>query len=198
MIVRASTVDESRLRRVREIYESGFPAHLRSDFDELVSGTRADETALVLLEDGVPRGFAMLRQLGGTGWSFLRYFVVDGDRRGQGLGSLLWREVTAHLAAEGYTLLTFDVEDPDEPGISDAERSIREARIRFYRKQNAQVAAGYRTPSEGPQWTPMLLMAAPLGRAEMPAWRRIVLAVYRHRWRLATNEAVVREAVMNS
>ena len=56
----------------------------------------------------------MLRPLDSTGWVFLRYFVVDQGQRGQGLGGLLWEQLTARLRNAGFTLLVFDIEDPDD------------------------------------------------------------------------------------
>src|ERR1700722_13571972 len=93
-------------------------------------------------------------------------------KRGRGLGGILWQHVTARLRDLAYTLLVFDVEDPDGPGCGEAEVRLRNRRVAFYLRQGAQLlpVSGYRTPhgsEEDPGWTPMRLMSAPLtaGRA---------------------------------
>jgi GNAT superfamily N-acetyltransferase len=188
---------------VRRIYEAGFPAHLRTSFRDLTTGRQPGELALALTQARQPCGFGMLRPLGGTGWIFLRYFVVDAARRGGGLGTVFWDQLTSWLGADGYTLLTFDVEDPAEPGCDRQEARIRSRRISFYLRQGASLLPvhGYRTPHGEAghcDWTPMLLMAASLGAGQrvsaIPAGQ-IVAAVYRHRWLLAPDHPQVSDTV---
>jgi GNAT superfamily N-acetyltransferase len=186
-------LDAAAVSDVRRIYQDGFPAHQRADFTTLVEQPEDGETALALLCRRHPCGFAMLRPLGGTGWTFLRYFVVDQRLRGQGLGGTMWDKLLARLRAEDSTLLVFDVEDPDEPGREQAEFRVRSRRIGFYEGHGARLlpVRGYQTPHENggqTEWTPMLLMAAPVA-AGLPApgaddAEAIVSAVYQHRWGL--------------
>jgi GNAT superfamily N-acetyltransferase len=178
--------------RVREIYEAAFPAHQRADFRSLLDGRWPGERAFALTQDGHPYGFALLRPLGPTGWMYLRYFAVDEALRGRGLGGAMWSQLTAWLSDSGYSLLVFDVDDPDDPGSGQQESQLRSRRIAFYRRQGAFIlpVTGYSTPHEeagGSEWTPMLLMAADLVAGESPAAsasgvRAVVEAVYRHRW----------------
>ena len=186
-------LDPAAVDAVRRIYEEGFPDHLRAGFGSLTDHREDGESALALMSGRQPCGFVMLRRLGGTGWTFLRYFVVDQRRRGQGIGGVMWDQLIAWLRADGCTLLVFDVEDPGEPGCGPAEAQVRSRRVRFYQRHGAVVlpVGGYRTPhaSAGDDgWAPMLLMAAPVA-AGGPApgagqARAIVSAVYQHRWRL--------------
>jgi GNAT superfamily N-acetyltransferase len=189
------------VERVRAIYEGGFPDWLRADFGSLLGGRQPGELPLALTEEGRPAGFAMLRPLGPTGWMYLRFFVVDAASRGRGLGGILWTQLTGWLRESGYSLLVFDVEDPDEPGTEPEELQIRRRRIAFYRRHDAAVlpVTGYRTPhddaGEGP-WTPMVLMAAGLTAADPPTataagLRAVLDAVYRHRWSLAPDHPQV-------
>ncbi len=189
-------LDPGRVSAVRRIYEDGFAPHLRADFASLTSGREDDESALALMQGGEPRGFVMLRPLGGTGWMFLRYLVAG--QRGQGLGGIMWDQLMAWLHDAGYPLLVWDVEDPDEPGCDPAEVQIRNRRIRFYERHEGHLlpVQGYGNPhddgsvsddsvSGGSQhWTPMRLMAAAVADAELPGTAAIVAAVYRYRWRL--------------
>jgi GNAT superfamily N-acetyltransferase len=188
-------LDTAARDAVRRIYEDGFPARMRADFASLTDHREDGETALALLqgEQRRPCGFAMLRRLGKTGWTFLRYFVVDERLRGQGLGATMWDQLTAWLRTDGCTLLVFDVEHPGEPGCSPSEAQVRSRRVVFYERQGARVLSvhGYQAPhasAGGDGWAPMLLMAAPVtpgvpapGHGLAPA---IVSAVYEHRWRL--------------
>ena len=186
-------LDSAAVDAVRRIYEEGFPERLRADFRSLTGEREDGETALALVGGRQPCGFAMLRRLGDTGWTYLRYFVVEQRLRGHGLGGIMWNQLTARLRADGCTLLVFDVEDPGEPGCGRDESQIRSRRVGFYQRHGAVVlpVRGYRTPhgSAGDDgWTPMLLMAAPVaagvrapGAGEA---RAIVSAVYQHRWRL--------------
>jgi GNAT superfamily N-acetyltransferase len=203
---------------VRRIYEEGFPPHQRADFAELTDRRTDDEFAVVLVRGGQPCGFAMLRPLGGTGWVFLRYFVMDSQQRGQGLGGVLWDMLTAHLRAAGFTLLVFDVDDPAEPGHGPDEVHIRSRRINFYERHGARLlpVTGYRTPHVAPHaagrndedhdWTPMLLMTAALaadsaGLRPAPAGARaraVVDAVYRHRWQLDPAHPQLASVLLNS
>jgi GNAT superfamily N-acetyltransferase len=195
------SLDAEAVGEIRRIYEDGFPAHLRADFTTLADRPEHGEAALALVRGRQPCGFVMLRRLGETGWTFLRYFVVDERLRGQGLGGTMWDKLLARLRAEGSTLLVFDVEDPDELGCDPAESTVRSRRIGFYRDHGARLlpVRGYRTPhgrGEQAGWVPMLLMAAPVapdtpapGAGDAPA---IVLAVYQHRWRLEPGHPQVR------
>ena len=185
--VEALTAAEAR--DLRRIYEGGFAPHLRADFAELTTGREDGEIALALRHDGRPRGFALLRPLGGTGWMFLRYLVVDQQVRGQGLGGIMWDQLMDRLRADGYRLLVWDVEDPDAPGLDAAEVEIDQRRIGFYQRHGGVLlpVRGYGNP-HGDDWTPMRLMAAPTDPAgPAPGSREasaIVAAVYQHRYRL--------------
>ena len=186
-------LDPAAADAVRRIYEDGFPDRLRADFTSLTDRREDGEAALALIGGRQPCGFAMLRPLGGTGWTYLRYFAVEQRLRGQGLGGIMWDQLTARLRAAGCTLLVFDVEDPGEPGCGPAQAQVRSRRVGFYQRHGAVVlpVRGYRTPhgnAGDDGWAPMLLMAAPVA-AGGPApgageARAIVSAVYQHRWRL--------------
>jgi GNAT superfamily N-acetyltransferase len=188
----AETLSPAAMTGLRRIYEEGFPPHQRADFAAVTVQREAGELALALVGGGQPYGFAMLRPLGGTGWVFLRYFVIDRARRGQGLGGLLWERLAAWLRDAGFTLLVFDIEDPDEPAEPD-QTGPRFRRLRFYQRQGASLlpVTGYRAPHVAPEtsgWSPMLLMTAPVSGRQAPPdpgrARAIVEAVYRFRWQL--------------
>ena len=187
-------LDAARAGEVRRIYEDGFAPQLRADFATLTTGREDGEIALALLDDGQPCGFVMLRPLGDTGWMFLRYLVAG--RRGQGLGGIMWDQLMARLRTDGYSLLVWDVEDPDEPGPDADEVAIRRRRISFYERHGGRLLPirGYGNP-HGDEWTPMRLMAAPTAAgpaggpaaglpAGLPATAAVLAAVYEYPWEL--------------
>jgi ribosomal protein S18 acetylase RimI-like enzyme len=188
-LVPALSLDDQQLVRVQTIYEDGFGERLRAPFADLLT-----DRALVLT-DGEPRGLAVLRELGPTGWVFLRYFVVG--ERGRGLGEQLWTHLLAAMASAGFTRIVYDVEDPEEQGIDAAEELIRRRRIGFYTRLGAVLlpANGY-LPPHGTDAHPMLLMAADLDQPVTPPiegddMRRTMLAVYRYRYGLAHTDPIV-------
>jgi hypothetical protein len=178
-LVPAHTVDN--LDRVREIYENGFDPQLRAPFADLLA-----DRAYVLL-DPEPRGLAVVRELGDTGWVFLRYFVVG--TRGGGLGSQMWALLRE---AVGGARIIFDVEDPADHGIDAAEETIRRRRIAFYNRLGAELLPvnGYRPPHGG-EPHPLLLMATD-GTDDA---RAVTEAVYQHRYGLATDHPIVRHTL---
>jgi GNAT superfamily N-acetyltransferase len=193
----ADALDAAAIREVRRIYEDGFPPWLRADFGSLTDHREPGDVPLALMDGDQPRGFAIGRPLGGTGWWYLRYFVVASQLRGQGLGAVMWELLSARLRAADDTVLVLDVADPAEPGCAADEVAIRVRRIRFYQRQGADVLPvhGYRTPAgAGEPWTPMLLLAAtlaplaPLSAGPPPVSENqaqaIAAAVYRYRWKL--------------
>ncbi|WP_030105221.1 GNAT family N-acetyltransferase [Actinoalloteichus caeruleus] len=193
-----SALSAEAAARLRHIYESGFAEHLRAPFTEAVASGRQDEEALALVDDdGAPLGLAVLRHLGDTRWTYLRYLVVDESQRGRGVGAALWRAMTSRLAAGGRSRLLWDVEDPEEDGVDEVEELVRRRRIRFYERQDGVLlqVEGYLTPHDTPggrpQWDPMRLMTARLAPGEEAHLRDLVIAVYRHRWGLPEEHAVV-------
>ena len=174
--------------RVREIYESGFAEHLRAPWSEVWADRLAREESLALTDDGKPVGFVLLRSFLTTDRVFLRYLVIDADRRGLGLGSIAWQHLRRHCIREDFSVLIWDVEHPAEAGIDAAEVSTRRKRIGFYERLGGVVlpADDYTNP-HGDHKTPMLLMATGLGDTALPVhdagWvDGVVRDVDHHRW----------------
>lgn len=178
--------------QVREIYESGFAGHVRAPWSEVWSDRLASEESLALTDDGTPVGFVLLRSFVTTDRVFLRYLVIDADRRGQGLGSIAWQHLSRHCVREDFSVLIWDVEHPDEPGTDAAEVGVRRKRIGFYERLGGVVLPvdDYTTPHGDPghrHESPMLLMATSLDdtplRVDDAAWvDGVVRDVDRHRW----------------
>ena len=145
---------------VRRIYEASFPESLRSEWAE-IGGHRPDEELLVLL-DGEPVGFALMRHLGDTGYSFVRYFAVDESLRGRGLGGRLMRGLVAVLEERGCRAVLLDVEDPDD---DPAHREEGRRRIAFYERQGLALlpVAEYAPPDHGSTGEQVALL--PMGMA---------------------------------
>lgn len=195
-LVPADTLAAAELARVRAIYEDAFPEHLRGPFEDL-----AVDRLLVLRDDDGPAGLALLRDLGPTPWTFLRYYAVG--RRGRGTGSMMWRQLTALLAREGRTRLVWDVEDPEEPGLGPDAVDEHRRRIAFYERLGGRLrpVRDYRPPHGDGHAPRLLLMDAPLRAAPdtpEPSLRSLVEAVYLHRYGVAPTDARVRRTLTAS
>lgn len=182
---------------VRAIYEASFPEELTAPFDDL----RVDRM-LVRVDEQGPAGLALVRDLRGqgsdTGWTFLRYYAVG--RRGSGLGSLMWRDLTDLLAAEGRTRLLWDVEDPDEPGLSPELVIEHRRRIAFYERLGGRVLGvrGYAPPHDDGHAPQLLLMDAALTDAPEPSLRALVEGVFEHRYGCPADHPAVQTALTTS
>lgn len=215
-LVAFAGLDAAHKAAVRHVYESSFPLALRAPWEEITSA-RPDEQLLVLLDDegrdAPPVGLVLVRHLGGTSLSFLRYFVVDAERRGQGHGSALWSTLVDRLRDAERSMLLLDVEDPDGRPEDSPERRDDLRRIDFYRRHGVHLLAveKYAPPDHGQEGEEprLLLMGAslltpaserlPLGPAPQgPALREAVTAVYRDRYGLDPDHPVVRATLRAS
>jgi GNAT superfamily N-acetyltransferase len=164
-----AAVSPSVIRTAREIYEAGFPPAERAPFDDLLD-VRSDERMQILLEGdgdhGGVLGLVLVRDLGETGSTFLRYFVVAADRRSQGVGGRLWSALCRDLAARGRQRVLFDVEDPDDAAADRHEVDERLRRVRFYRRAGADLidVDSYAPPHHGEPGTPTMPLR-PMGAA---------------------------------
>lgn len=209
-------LDAAHKEAVRHVYESSFPLALRAPWEEITAG-RPDELLLVL-EDGEspglpPVGLALVRHLGDTSMSFLRYFVIDSERRSSGHGSALWSALVGHLRQAERSMLLLDVEDPDGRPEDSPERRDDLRRIEFYRRHGVHMLAvrDYAPPDHGQdgEEPSLLLMGAvlthrgtdshKLGPAPAgAALREAVVAVYRDRYGLDLDDPVVQTTLRAS
>jgi hypothetical protein len=194
-MIPAASLSPADLDRVRGIYEDAFPDELQVPFADLF----VDRLLVHVDEDG-PAGFALVRDLGTTGWTFLRYYAVG--RRGRGTGSRMWGELTALLADEGRTRLVWDVEDPDEAGLADHLVEEHRRRIVFYERLGGRLrpVRNYLPPHDDGHAPRLLLMDAPLGsphEAEPPL-RVLVETVYLRRYGVPASDPAVRRTLLAS
>lgn len=192
-LAESSALAADRLDRVREIYEDAFPPTLRAPFADLLV-----DRVLVLLDSGAPVGFAVLRDLPQTSWTFLRYFAVG--PRGGGVGTTMWRLLTARLATEGRTRLLWDLEDPDEPGLSPASVAEHRRRIGFYERLGARLlpVVEYLPPHDDGHAPQLRLMDIALADEPAPTVRDLVETVYLHRYAVPADDPVVRRTLRAS
>lgn len=193
-LVSAATLPDAELDAVRAIYESAFPEELTVPFADLLA-----DRLLVRVEHDGPSGFALVRDLGPTGWTFLRYYAVG--RRGRGIGSSMWADLTGLLAAEGRTRLVWDVEDPDEPGLPDHAVDEHRRRIAFYERLGGRLlpVREYLPPHDDGHAPALRLMDQPL-RPDLPEveLRALVEGVYERRYGLPADSPVVRRTLRAS
>ena len=189
-----SELSPAQLARVRAIYDDAFPPDLRADFETLL----VDRLVVRLDPDGTPEGLAVLRPLGDTGWVFLRYYAVG--VRGGGVGTAMLGELADLLASEGRSLLVWDVEDPDEPGLSADHVTEHQRRITFYERAGGVLlpVRDYAPPhgEDLAEHAPALrLMCLPLGDAPLPPARDVLVATMTLRYDLAPDHPAVLRAL---
>jgi hypothetical protein len=191
-----------QLAQVRVIYEEAFSAGLRVPFSELTCPGEGDRM-FAAMDGTVPAGLAVLRLLGSVGWSFLRYFAIAGQRRGQGAGRRFWRLLHAALREENWPArIVFEVEDPGGAAGDEPERVIRQRRLSFWTASGARLlpVPGYVMPDFTARGVtePMLLMAATAAAAPPvhgDQLRMLVTAIYTGRYGLAPDDPLVIRAV---
>lgn len=189
-LVETRDLSAADLAQVRAIYEASFPDELTAPFEDLL----VDRLLTYVDEDG-PAGLALVRDLGPTPWTFLRYYAVG--RRGRGTGSAMWAHLTGLLAGEGRTRLLWDVEDPAEPGLSPALVEEHRRRIVFYERLGGRVlpVRDYRPPHEDGHAPSLLLMDTDLGPGDDADLRQRVEAVFRWRYGRQADDPVVRRTL---
>lgn len=192
-LVESDELTPRELDAVERIYVDAFPDDLQAPFPDLFA-----DRMLVLLDETGPAGLALVRDLPGTTWTFLRYFAVG--RRGQGTGSTMWQHLTGLLAAEGRTRLVWDVEDPGEPGISEEAVVEHRRRIAFYERLGGRLLPvhEYHPPHEDGHEPRLLLMDALLDPADTAGLRELVEGVYWLRYGRDPEHPSVRRTLLAS
>lgn len=192
-LVEADDLTPAQLGAVERIYVGAFPEDLLAPFPDLFA-----DRMLVLLADDGPAGMALVRDLAGTSWTFLRYYAAG--RRGQGIGSVMWQQLTGLLAQEGRTRLVWDVEDPDEPGLTPESVVEHRRRIAFYERLGARLlpVREYHPPHGDGHEPQMLLMDTELGAGDRAGLRELVEAVYWLRYGTDPDHPNVRRTLLAS
>lgn len=174
-------LDDWQRDSLRSIFDEAFPVWEREPFDHLVGREAAGVANPVVMVDGdQPVALSVTSCLDSVRWSYLEYFAVASDRRGNGLGGCLWRAMIRDLAIRDQpSRVVLDVEDPAGVPEGSPEIRLRERRIGFYERQGARLlpARNYVVPRlddvAGSQ--PMLLLwAAVTGDAQSPGPAELV------------------------
>ena len=112
----------------------------------------------------------------------------------------MWRLLTARLAADGRTRLIWDVEDPDEPGLSSPAVDEHRRRIVFYERLGGrlQPVREYRPPHDDGHAPYLLLMDTPLAAEPDPPLRDLVETVYLRRYGVPADHAIVNRTLQAS
>ena len=177
-------VDVRHATDVRAIYEASFTESVRAPWDSIAH--HRDDEELLVLTDPSPVGFALIRHLGDTSFTFVRYLAIDATQRSSGYGAALVDALARHLVAQGRTALLLDVEDPmAHPGGGEDDRR----RIAFYERHGLSLlpVPDYAPPEHGTtgEIVPLLIMGMPLGHGvpiEGAHLEACVAAVYLHRY----------------
>lgn len=195
-VAQSTELTASQFDRVNEIYEQAFAPHHRVPFAQLAA-TGPRDMLVAALDGGEPVGFAALRLLDESGWTFLRYYGIATRWRGAGLGQRFWRLLRPSVAEAGWSArIVFEVEDPGHAATDDA-RQVAVARIRFWIWCGCQVlpVTGFVMPditgNSSPE--PMLLMASDPARVSWSAAElaEIVVAIYAGRYKFGPEDPMV-------
>ncbi len=191
MIREIVSIDDAALPQIKDIYLDSFPPEERLDdwfFKEgITSRARAPRPGrpvfhLLAAEDGerawglsAANYFAQERDGSPVHLGFLVYLAVDGEGRSRGTGALLYEctlaqlALDAHFRGEKLAGMVFTVERPDAASNAD-ERTLRERRIAFYRRQGARLFESelFENPPlrEGDDPIPLHLMFHPAARSD--------------------------------
>jgi ribosomal protein S18 acetylase RimI-like enzyme len=131
-----------------DLYETAFPPNERflvSYFLRLLrdreAGTATDMQLLALPDDAGDLDAMACASIPAGQVACLWFIAVGAARRGQGLGSALYREIARRAQAAGCPAMLFEVDipelEPDEP-----RRQIARRRIGFYRRLGARLLGG--------------------------------------------------------
>lgn len=148
-LVTITNLDSLVAQQMFDIYEYSFPKeqrepinHLRDELSASASKARSGKSgqyALGGLVDGELVVFSIFYYDVAHKLSFLSYFAVSQDSKGQGYGSWMFQELLQYLKKTPFKNakgLCWEVERPQEANISEI-RIIRKKRIAFYEKNGA-------------------------------------------------------------
>lgn len=197
-----SDLTDDQRAAVQAIYEEAFPAWERVPFEELVEGdSDPARVQLAMVDNGFVLGLAVASRLKAVPWSFLEYFAITRERRGQGLGGELWDELVRRLGSTAFPMV-FEVDPPEQEPPGSVERIKRGRRIEFYRRRGAVrlEVPTYRVPDlSGDGGTGELaLLAVPSDGDASPsgdALRDLVRTLYVEGYGLPGDHALVAESL---
>ena len=171
-LVEIADLNDGLLLPWLDLYETAFPPNERelvsSKLDLLKAKMRGDaeeETMLAaVVEQQTLIGIVDYEVNQALSVALLWYFAVKRELRGKGLGSQIYRELIAQLAAKGIRTLIVEVEMPEEAESKEKYRWA-ERRIAFYRRLGAKLLTGVHYMQDV-GWhqppTPMHIMVHPL------------------------------------
>lgn len=178
-----------------QIYESSFPPEEREPREVLIRGANPELGRVIEAQcDGKTVGIATLSFLKTIQAIFLVYLAVRNDIRGEGIGKYLFKEAcnisTGSLAEQGYSPcgVIWEVEMPNETGITPAQQTLRKRRIEFFERLGGELLTMdfqyHQPPLEGGlSAVPLDLMAYRLnGSVLFPDAHEIVKSIYQEKY----------------
>ena len=184
-LVAAATLDADQTRTLRSIYEHGYAAGESASWTDVSAPRPGIYDVLAMMRADLPVGFATASALPDSERLVLRHLVIDGQRRGHGLGGRLWQCLNDLASGRGFNQLVWDVGSLDEKAGPPPEYDARLIRIGFFERiGGALLPVGeYESANGGvTQQIPIRLLATSLNGAatiETDPWalRRIALEV---------------------
>jgi GNAT superfamily N-acetyltransferase len=152
-LIEITDPDSDLARQAFEIYEASFPIEERDPVERIAHAMRRKQEKnrhsehishfLAAVDAGRAIGLVMYSYYKKERLGFLFYMATDLDLRGQGLGSWMFKKTMQRLEEDAHFLagepplgMFWEVERPLD-AADEAERILRERRIRFYQRNGA-------------------------------------------------------------
>ncbi|HEY3706594.1 MAG TPA: GNAT family N-acetyltransferase [Terracidiphilus sp.] len=162
---RVRSAGEPAFDGLLRVYTAAHPASERKSADALRKMMERPEYLFLVVEDSdVVVGFAIAIALRGCDAALLEYLAVDAERRGKGIGRLLFRAIAGWPEAQQRFLL-IEVDSSLAPSQDQIDRARRKE---FYRRQGCREisALAYLMPPVSSAQPPAMDML--LYRRELP------------------------------
>jgi GNAT superfamily N-acetyltransferase len=147
-LIEITDPDSDLARQAFEIYETSFPIEERDPVERIADAMRRIQKKniahfLAAVDAGRVIGLVMYSYYKKERLGFLFYMATDLDLRGRGLGSWMFKQTIRRLEEDAHFLvgepplgMFWEVERPLD-AADEAERILRERRIRFYQRNGA-------------------------------------------------------------
>lgn len=153
LLIEITDPDSDLARQAFEIYEASFPLEERDPVERIANAMRRKQEMnrdpghishfLAAVDTGRVIGLVMYSYYKKERLGFLFYMAIHLDLRGQGLGSWMFQQTLHRLEKDADALageppigMFWEVERPHD-ATNEAERILRERRIRFYQRNGA-------------------------------------------------------------
>ena len=126
--------------QIEAIYDKSFPREERKPFFYIENALQRDHYHVFVMrrtsEQKEIIAFSLMPSLRTSNAMYIEYYAVASELRGQGIGSVLFRELVAYLKEKGSTAIVWEVDPPKQVGDDNTRRIV------FYERLGAHVIEG--------------------------------------------------------